>query len=320
MIPMGTYLLRRLVLVVPLLLGIGTLSFVLVHLAPGGPTILIPRTINGQVIDPRPFAHRLGLDAPLPVQYLRWLGRLVQGDLGTSLDTGVPVTSEIGDRLPATLELMGTAIGLALLLGVPLGILAAARRNALTDRFATTSSLLALSIPQFWIALVAIIVFAVDLHWLPSGNRASLTGSSGLGDALRHLVLPAGVLSLAYLGSWTLYMRSGLLDVLGQDYIRTARAKGLTPGRVLFKHGVRNALIPLVTTLGLTLPQLLGGAVVIENTFAWPGMGQLIVSAAMDRDYPVILGTTLVAGVLVILGNLLADIAYSLLDPRIRYT
>ncbi len=317
---MLVYLMRRLVLVIPLLWGISTLTFALVHLAPGGPAILIPRILNGQVVDTRPLAHSLGLDAPLPVQYVRWLARLVHGDLGVSFTDGAPVVSEIASRLPATLELMATAIGLALVIGVPLGIFAATRRDTLPDRVATTGRLFALSIPQFWLALVAITIFAVTLHWLPTGGRTTLIGPASLGDALRHLVLPASTLSLLYLGSWMIYMRSGMLDVIRQDYIRTARAKGLSRRQVLLKHAVRNALIPLITVIGLTLPELLGGAVVIENTFGWPGMGQLIVNSANARDYPLVLGITLMAGLLVIAGNLLADLTYSVLDPRIRYS
>jgi peptide/nickel transport system permease protein len=308
---------RRLALTVPLLLGICTLSFAIIHVAPGGPSILmVPRL---RPADTLLMEHQLGLDAPLWVQYARWLGLLVHGNLGNSLITGGPVASIIASRLPATLELMGAAIGLSLLIGVPIGILAAARQNKPVDRIAATGALFGLSVPQFWVALVVIIVFAVDLHWLPSAGIQTLGAAPSPGDRLRHLILPAGVLSLAYLGQWTLFMRSGMLDVIRQDYMRTAQAKGLSRLRVLLTHGVRNALIPLVTTVGLTLPDLLGGAVVVETIFAWPGMGQLVISAAFQRDYPIIMGTTIIAGVMVILGNLLADITYSVLDPRIRY-
>lgn len=315
---MLAYLLRRLLVLIPLLWGIGTLSFALIHLAPGGPAALVPTEVYGRVIDTGPLKHSLGLDQPLPVQYVRWLGRLAKGDLGVSLTDGAPVTSDIGARLPATLELVCIAIVFALLIGVPLGIFAAVRRDTPLDRLSTTGALLSHSIPQFWLALVAILLFAVDLNWLPTGGRSTLGGTSGLGDSVQHLILPAGVLSLAYLGSWALFMRSGMLDVIRQDYMRTARAKGLSRPRVLLKHAVRNALIPLITVVGLTLPDLFAGSVVIENTFGWPGMGQLIVSSATARDYPIVLGTTLIAGVLVVLGNLFADMAYAVLDPRVR--
>ncbi len=313
---MITYLTRRLALTIPLLLGICTLTFLIIHIAPGGPSILmVPRL---RPADTKIMEHQLGLDAPLWVQYVRWLGLLARGNLGDSLITGGAVTSIIASRLPATIELMGAAIGISLLLGIPCGLLAATGHNRVIDRLITTVSLLGLAVPQFWVGLVAIIIFAVNLHWLPSAGLQTLNVAPSAGDRLRHLVLPASVLSLAYLGQWTLFLRSGMLDVIRQDYMRTAQAKGLPRLRILLKHGVRNAVIPLVTTIGLTLPDLLGGAVVIETIFAWPGMGQLTISAAFQRDYPVIMGATIVAGLMVIAGNLLADVAYSVLDPRIR--
>lgn len=315
---MLTYLSRRLLMTVPLLLGICTLSFIIVHIAPGGPSVLLVPRLHP--VDTKIMEHNLGLDAPLWVQYARWIGLLAHGNLGNSLITGGSVASIIGSRLPATLELMGTAIGLSLIIGIPLGILAGARHNRLADRLASLGCLIGLSLPQFWVALVAMIVFAVDLHWLPSAGRETLGVPPSLADHLEHLVLPAAVLSLVYLGQWTLFMRSGMLEVIRQDYMRTARAKGLRPLTVVLKHGVRNAIIPLVTVVGLTLPDLLGGAVIIETIFAWPGMGSLVISAAFQRDYPVIMGTTMVAGLMVIFGNLLADLAYSALDPRIRPT
>ncbi len=315
---MGIYLVRRLLLTVPLLWGIATVSFLLVHLAPGGPAILIPREIFGHIVDTARLKQSLGLNQPLPGQYLRWLGRLAQGDFGNSFTDGAPVTSDIADRLPATLELVGTAICLALAIGVPAGIVAATHRDRIVDRLLGLGAILTYSIPLFWLALIGILVFAVQLHWLPFGGRTSLTGPPSPGDALQHLILPAGVLSLAYLGTFTLFMRSGMLDVLREDFIRTARAKGLSRRQVLLKHAVRNALIPLITIVGLSLPDLFAGSVVIENTFGWPGIGQLIVSSAGARDYPIVLGTTVIVGVLVILGNLLADLAYAALDPRIR--
>jgi peptide/nickel transport system permease protein len=315
---MLTYLCRRLAMTIPLLLGICTLSFIIVHVAPGGPSVLLVPRLHP--VDTKIMEHNLGLDAPLWVQYLRWLGLLAHGNLGNSLITGGSVAGIIGSRLPATLELMGAAISLSLLLGIPLGILAGTQHNRIADRMASICCLIGLSLPQFWVALVAMIVFAVDLHWLPSAGRETLGAAPSLLDYVRHLVLPASVLCLVYLGQWTLFMRSGMLDVIRQDYIRTARAKGLTPTAVVLKHGVRNAIIPLVTVVGLTLPDLLGGAVIIETIFAWPGMGSLVISAAFQRDYPVIMGTTIVAGLMVIIGNLLADLAYSMLDPRIRPT
>ena len=310
------YIVRRLLMVIPLIIGVGTLTFILAHLSPGGPGALFYSPMNRESL--ASINHRLGLDAPIWVQYLRWLRLLLHADLGNSLINGGPVTSIILSRLPLTAELMGGAIGLSLIIGVPLGILAAIYHNRTFDRVASIGALLGLALPQFWAALVAIVVFSVNLHWFPSGGNQSLDTSSDLLDKLDHLILPAGVLSLVYTGRWALFLRSGMLDVIRQDYIRTARAKGVPRWKVVLRHSVRNALIPLVTVIGLTLPDLLGGAVVIESIFGWPGMGLMLITAGFQRDYPVILGATILAGLLVIAGNLLADIAYSVLDPRIR--
>jgi peptide/nickel transport system permease protein len=266
------------------------------------------------------LARRLGLDQPVPVRYVQWLGGALHGDFGTSLSSNEPVALRIGQRLPNTLLLAGVALVVSIAIGIPMGVMAALRRNSLPDFALALLSVMGVSIPAFWLGIMLILTLSVSLRWLPSSGLAS-TGSEGdLGDRLAHLIMPALVLSTTVLPWVVRFTRSALLEVLGQDYVRTASAKGLSRQRVVYGHALRNALVPVVSVLGTLVPRLVGGAVVTEAVFGWPGMGRLAVEAANGRDYPLIVGITVVVAAVVVLSSVLVDLAYSWLDPRIRIT
>ncbi len=319
---MAAFVLRRLTGSILLLWGVVTLTFVLLQVAPGDPIdALVDPSFRPE--DVQAIRTRYGLDEPVTMQYLSWLSGLVHGDLGISLRQKRPVAKIIAEAVPNTLRLSVVSFLLWLLAGTTLGVWSAARRGSASERGATLLSLLVYSLPSFWLGLMLQLVFVWRLHWLPSGGMAAGTLSElglwpWLLSSCRHLLLPAAVLGLSGAAGLARYMRSSMLEILSQDYIRTARAKGLSERAVLMKHALRNAAIPLITLLGLSLPFLLSGAVVVEVIFSWPGMGQVAVQALLGRDYPVILATTLLSGSMVIVGNLLADIAYGLIDPRIR--
>ncbi|RJR28233.1 MAG: ABC transporter permease [Candidatus Latescibacterota bacterium] len=318
---MSGFVLRRLAQSILLLLIVLTVTFALLHLAPGDPLA----RYDHPDISPEAAAsmrRALGLDRPLLEQYVRWMGSFLRGDFGVSLRYLRPVRDLLAESIPNTLVLTATALVLHLAAGVSLGMLSAAKRRSALDRANTIAALFVYSIPSFWLALMMILVFSLKLGMLPSSHMQSidagdLSGAALALDRLRHLVLPAFVLGLASAASTARYLRGSMMDVLGEDYIRTARAKGLTEARVFWKHAFRNAAAPLVTITGLSLPFLLGGAVVTETIFSWPGMGRLAVDAIHARDYPVVLAVNFAVAVLVIAGNLLADVAYGLLDPRI---
>ncbi len=316
---MARYLRNRIGQSLLLLLGVSVIGFALMHLAPGGP--LAVYTLNPTVTaqDIERVKHQFGLDQPVYVQYVKWAFGLVTGHWGYSFFGGRPVGSIVLERIPATLELMGSSLALALIVGVASGILAAVRRNTIIDYATATAAMLALSLPTFWFGLLGIYVFAQTLGWLPAGGIAS-TGGGGLLDRLLHLLLPMLVLAFVLVAQWSRYTRSAMLEILTQDYMRTARAKGLGPARVLLGHGLRAALVPLVTLAGLQLPLLVGGALVTETVFSWPGMGLLFVNALGMRDYPVLMAILMVGALVVVLGNLLADIIVALIDPRIKLT
>jgi len=325
------YILRRLLFLPPLLLGVSVLTFALIHLAPGDPLStqfgLNPRGMELETVER--LRAQLGLNDPLPVQYFRYLGSLLRGDMGRSLATRTPVSQEIMARFPATLQLAIATQALVLLVAIPLGVLSAVavsphspappvprRRWArLVDALCSAAALLGVSMPSFWFGIMLMLLFAQNLGWLPSTGR----GDGTLVGALKALVLPAVTLGAGLMGLVARVTRSQLLEVLSQDHVRTAHAKGLAPRWVLVRHGVRNALIPVVTILGMQAASLLGGAVIVETVFAWPGIGRLAVNAIWRRDYPVIMGTVLVFSVLFVLMNLGVDILYTLIDPRIRY-
>jgi peptide/nickel transport system permease protein len=300
-----------------LLWVVSVVTFIIVRQAPGGPAILADPTLTRAQI--RQMEENLGLNRPLHEQYVDWLSRVVRGDLGRSLNHSKPVSSLIAQRLPNTLLLGVTALLLSLLIGVPLGVISAVKRNSWVDYLGTFITLLTLSVPAFWLGIVFIIVFAVELQWLPSGGMRTI-GEESLWDLAKHLILPAIVASGFTMANLARYTRASVLEVLAQDYVRTARGKGLSETRVLVRHVLRNALIPIVTVLGLSLPQMVAGAAITETVFAWPGMGWLGVEAAANSDYPLILGITLVVAATVIFANLLTDITYVFVDPRIRLT
>lgn len=300
---MKQYLFRRLLQLIPLLIGVSLISFFVMHLAPGDPTSLfIDPNVNPQEL--ARIRANWGLDQPIIVQYFYWLGNALRGNFGISYTTGLPVMKEIFERLPYTLILMGSSLSLTLIITIPLGVISAVRKGSWIDNGVTLLSFAGMAIPTFWLGLMLMLLFSVWLDWLPS---------------VGNIVLPLLTMTIGSLAGLTRYQRAAMLEVLNQDYIRTARAKGLPEKVVIYKHALRNALLPLITILGLSLPELFGGTFIIETIFAWPGMGRLGVQAIFQRNYPLIMGIVMFSAVLIILGNLLADLAYSLADPRIRY-
>jgi peptide/nickel transport system permease protein len=309
----------RVLQMIPMTFGITIVLFAVIQAAPGGPEGALlesGRFIDPDVIDA--YRRRLGVDQPVPVQYVRWLGGALSGDLGLSFSTTRPVGEMILERLPATLELMGASFLLAAVLAIGLGVFSAVRQYSLFDHLGTGLSFLGIAMPVFWLALILQLVFSVRLGWLPVAGTGTV-GASSLGDHLTHLVLPAVVLSFRNVAGWSRYLRSSLLEVLGQDYVRTARAKGLPERTVIGVHAVRNALIPVLSIMALDLAGLFSGAVITETIFAWPGIGRMFVQAMFARDYPLLMGILLLGSVMVLVFNLLADVLYGVLDPRIRY-
>lgn len=315
---MTAYLIGRVGQGLLVLLVVSMLAFGLLHLAPGDPaTLLYGPDLSAEEL--RAVRRAWGLEDPLPVQYVRWLGRFIQLDFGRSFSDGRPAREVIFERLPATLYLTVSALAIALVLGVSIGIVSALRPLSWLDYLVTTASTVLYSAPNFWLGLLLVLVFSVWLGWLPSAGMQSVRGPTSVGDLLAHLVLPAFVLSLREMASLIRYTRAGMVEVLGQDYIRLARAKGLPEYRVVLDHAFRNAALPVITLVGLFIPRLVGGSVVVETLFSWPGMGRLVVEAAFARNYPVLMGEIVLVGAVVILGSLLADLAYGVADPRIRY-
>lgn len=317
---MGIYALRRILIAIPLLLVITAIIFTMLQFTPGDPLdAYIP---PDQVISAEQRAaikRQLGLDQPKAVQYVRWLGQAVTGNLGYRIKNGEPVSREIGRRLPPTLLLMGTGMGLGIVLGVLFGIIAAVKRYTTLDNVLTFLAFLGISTPAFLAGLLGLYVFALKLRWFPAGGYQT-PGDGSLPDILRHLILPAVILSLLYIAILMRYTRSSMLEVINQEYVRTASAKGLTQSRVVGKHVLRNALIPVVTVIGANVANLIGGAVFLESIFSWPGTGQLYLDAIDARDYPMIMGTTLVLAAVILMANLVTDLLYGMIDPRIRYT
>jgi len=309
------YVLRRLVQGVVLLVVVSLVVFTIVHAAPGGPALLIHPDMDPTQV--KAMERQLGLDDPIPVQYARWMGHAVRGNLGTSYQHSLPTSELLMERIPNTLLLSGVALGLAVLFAIPLGTISAVYRYSYLDYVATVTAFAGVSIPVFWLAVLLIILFSVTLGWLPSAGMRTVGAPASSGDLLRHLVMPSLVLATFPLAQLMRYVRSNMVDVLAQDYVRTARAKGLTETAMLCRHALRNALIPMVTVLGVLTPRLLGGAVITETVFAWPGLGRLAVEATIARDYPVIMGATLLVAALVIVCTLVTDLLYVVIDPRI---
>ncbi len=314
---MIAYLLRRLGQSLLLLWIVSMIGFAVLHLAPGGPLAQFTLTPGMTQADLARIAHQMGLDQPLPLQYWQWLRHMLAGDWGRSYRDNRPVLAVVGGHLPATLELMFSSTLLAVLLGTWIGVLGALRQRSVFDYLATVGAMVALSIPTFWFGLVVIYAFSVELDWLPVGGMYT-TGDGSFTDYAHHLIAPAVVLALVTVAIWSRYMRSSMLEVSSQDYVRTAVAKGLPRRVVILRHALRNAVLPMITLAGLQLPTLLGGALVTETVFTWPGMGRLYLDSIGYRDYPVIMGLLMFTALLVLLGNLGADLLYALYDPRVR--
>lgn len=312
------HVLRRLLGAIPLLLGISLLLFAVIHLAPGGPLDVYADNPSVSPAALEQIRKAYGLDQPVPVQYVLWLKSMVLGDWGYSIRTGRPVLQEVMERIGPTLELGGLAMLVSLAVALPLGTVSAARRHTLLDHVLTFLSFAGISLPVFWLALLLQLLFSIALGWLPSAGYQTIGGGS-FGDRLAHIAMPAAVLSLATIASWSRYIRSGMVDVLNQDYIRTAYAKGLREPGVILHHALRNALIPAVTIIALDLASIISGAVITETVFAWPGIGRLFIESMDGRDYPVLMGLMMLGSLAIVLANILADLAYATLDPRIRY-
>lgn len=311
------YILKRILIAIPVLIGITILNFLLMNLAPGSPLDMMRNPMVSDVaLDMK--AEALGLNAPMYEQYFRWMGELFKGNLGYSYITYQPVTQMIKEHLGPTLLLMGTSLIIGLMIAIPVGVYSATKQYSKMDYLAVTGSFLGISIPSFFFSLILIYVFTVKLNWLPSSGMVTLGGSGGFVDILKHLIMPATVLIIAVAGRNIRYVRSSMLEILEQDYLVTAKAKGLSRFLIINKHGMRNALIPIITVIGMEIPLIFGGAVVIEQIFSWPGIGLLTMSSILSRDYPTVMGLNLVAALIVLLANLLTDIAYSVANPAIK--
>jgi peptide/nickel transport system permease protein len=324
---MGAYILRRVLLMIPLLFGITVISFLVVHLAPGEPTDMMTDLNPKASLEAKQRLRELyGLDQPLHVQYGRWLARLARLDFGTSFSADRrPVLEKTLERMPVTIGLNVLSEIFVFAIAIPIGIIAAVRRGSLFDKASTVGVFFFFSVPTFWLALLGMILFGVKLGWLPiSGLRSIEHDQLGFWerqlDLARHLVLPVVIGSIGGLAGISRFMRSGMLEVVRQDYVRTARAKGVPEGAVIWRHALRNAVLPIITILGLSVPGLIAGSVISETVFAIPGIGQLMWQAVMARDYPMILGNLVVSAVLTLFGNLLADVGYVLADPRISFS
>ncbi|MCE5264924.1 MAG: ABC transporter permease [Deltaproteobacteria bacterium] len=319
------YIGKRLLFMVPLLFGITVVCFTVMHLAPGSPTdIQTQMNPRASVEMQERLRAMYDLDKPLPEQYIRWVGKLLLLDLGVSFSTDRrPVADKILERLPITILLNVLSMLLILVVAIPLGVLSAVRQDSLFDRISSVFVFIGFAVPTFWLALLCMILFGVDLGWLPisgirSLNYEYLPPGMALWDLIKHLILPVLLAAFGGLAGLSRYMRANMLEVIRQDYILTARAKGLSERVVIYRHALRNALLPVITILGLSVPGLIGGSVIFETIFAIPGMGQLFYMAVMARDYPVVMGILFIGAVLTLLGNLIADVSYAVADPRIR--
>jgi peptide/nickel transport system permease protein len=320
---MGTYLLRRLAISVPVLLGITLVVYIVINLAPGDPVdaLVNPEAVASMGPDFREQQREaLGLNQPLLVRYAIWLKEAASGNLGYSFMDRQSIAQKIGERLWPTLRLMLAAQLIAIVIAVPVGVMSAIKQYSLIDYSATVLGFAAISVPSFFLSLIGIYLLALKVPLLPPAGMVTVGQDPTLADSLWHLVLPALVLGLAEAAPLIRYTRSSMLEVIRQDYVRVARAKGLHERTVIYQHALRNALIPLVTVIALALPRLLGGTVIVEAIFAWPGMGTLAITAVRGRDYPVIMAINLISAVMILASNMLADVIYAVIDPRIKYS
>lgn len=313
---MGKYILKRILIAVPVLIGITIIDYAIMCLA-GSPLEMLqgPRVSEG-ALEAKRIA--MGLDKPIYIQYFVWLGQLLHGNLGYSIKSYQSVSSMIGSHLGPTLLLMGVSLLVSLLLAVPAGIYSAVHQYSRGDYAVVTASFLGSSVPGFFLSLLLIYLFTVKLHLLPSSGMITLGTGGGAADVARHMIMPVIVLAASMAGSNIRYIRSAVLEILQQDYLRTAKAKGIGRFAVIYKHALRNALVPIVTVIGMEIPMLFGGAIIIEQVFSWPGLGLMTMSAISNRDYPVIMGVCLLSAVVVLVGNLVTDIMYALVDPTIQ--
>ena len=316
---MFRYILKRLLYAIPVFLGITFVIYTLINLAPGGPLSVLAASGEMSLSDLEALKISMGLDKPIVIRYFIWLGDLLHGDFGISYRTSQEVSLMISQRIMPSLMLTGTGILAAMLVGVPLGIISAYKPNSVWDHISTFISFIGASVPNFFLSLLLIYVLAVKLKWFPTSGMQSSGMSGNLLDLLHHLALPAFVCGIQPIGNYIKQTRSSVLEVLNDEYIKTARSKGLTNVVIVLKHAFRNALIPIVTTISLSIPFLIGGAVVTEQIFAWPGIGSLMITAITSRDYPVIMGVAVLICGVVLVANLILDLIYAALDPRIKF-
>jgi peptide/nickel transport system permease protein len=320
---MARYIARRLIQAIPIIIGISVISFLIVYLSPGDPFDRFrSNKVSPEVIEN--LRRVYGLDQPLPVQFVKWFTSFWSFPWnptawGYSITDGLPVRDKIFGRIPSTLQLMGVSLFFTVVIAIPIGILGAIRQYSWSDKIITIAATIGYALPTFWLGLILKQIFAVQLDIFPLFGKYSFGKEGDVLDLAWHLVLPVATLTVVGVAGWSRYMRASMLEVLRADYIRTAKAKGLAESRVIFKHALRNALIPIVTLLGLTVPALLTGAAITEAVFTWPGLGGLGVSSVIERDYPVVLAFVMMGGFMVIIGNLLADVLYAVVDPRIKY-
>ena len=316
---MFRYILKRLLYAIPVFLGTTSVIYTLINLAPGGPLSVLAASGEMSLSDLEALKISMGLDKPIVIRYFIWLGDLLHGDFGISYRTSQEVSLMISQRIMPSLMLTGTGILAAMLVGVPLGIISAYKPNSVWDHISTFISFIGASVPNFFLSLLLIYVLAVKLKWFPTSGMQSSGMSGNLLDLLHHLALPAFVCGIQPIGNYIKQTRSSVLEVLNEEYIKTARSKGLTNVVIVLKHAFRNALIPIVTTISLSIPFLIGGAVVTEQIFAWPGIGSLMITAITSRDYPVIMGVAVLICGVVLVANLILDLIYAALDPRIKF-
>lgn len=312
------YLIRRLLWAIPTLFAISVLNFGLIHLAPGGPTAVYGTSPNVSPKELEAIETRLGLRDPLPVQYVKWLRGMVVGDWGISYKYMIPASQVVLQRSWNTLQLMVVTLIISLLVSVPFGVLSATSKHKSVQYASSVVSMLGISIPTFWLGIMILLAFSVSLRIIPSGGMGSIGKEFNLMDWLHHIIAPAIVLATLRIAGWSRYVRSSMLDVMGQDFVRTARGKGLADSTVLYRHQLKNALIPLITLIGLEAGLLLGGAMITEVVFSWPGVGRLMEESLKGRDYPVLMGAFMMMAVMVVIGNMLADMGYAAVDPRVR--
>lgn len=316
---MRKYLMKRFLVGILVLFFITFLSYMIINSAPGDPATLYvgADATNEQIQQVR---ESLGLDKGLLVRYVYWLKELVKGNLGNSFATRQPVTDILAERIGPTLVLMGSALLVAYLVAIPLGVYSAVKQNSWVDYLITGTSILGVSIPTFFLGLFMIYIFAIQLEWLPTGGMQALGSAGGFVERVRHLILPVSVIASTISANMIRYVRSSMIDIFGENYLRTAKAKGLKPTQIIFRHGIRNAFVPIITIVASDIPKLIGGAIVTEQIFQWPGLGALTISSIQSRDYNVLMAITLISAIAVLAANMLMDVLYVVADPRIRYS